>query len=66
MKKRNYIAVRQTSCRHCELDIEGFAPYRKGEWRDRGGNRSCNDGKHKHAPYIESHQFDNPQKTSYT
>jgi len=35
------MAVRQTSCRHCGLDIEGFSPYRKGEWRDRGNNTHC-------------------------
>jgi hypothetical protein len=44
--------VRQTSCRHCGLDIEGIAPYRRGEWRDRGNNTHCPDGK-LHAPYIE-------------
>lgn len=44
------VGVRQTACRFCGLDIEGFAPYRKGEWRDRGNNATCADGKHKHAP----------------
>jgi hypothetical protein len=44
--------VRQTSCRHCGLDIEGIAPYKRGEWRDRGNNTHCPDGK-LHAPYIE-------------
>jgi RecJ-like exonuclease len=32
------MAVRQTACRHCGIDIENFHPYRAGEWRDRGGN----------------------------
>lgn len=53
--KRNYTAVRQTACRFCELDIEGFAPYRKGEWRDRGNNPTCPHGPNKdkaHAPYL--------------
>ena len=44
------MAVRQTACRFCGLDIENFSPYRKGEWRDRGGNRRCNDKKRHHAP----------------
>lgn len=51
---RIYRAVRQTACRHCDLDIEGFAPYRKGEWRDRGNNRTCPHGANAgkpHAPY---------------
>lgn len=46
---RKYTAVRQTACRFCGLDIEGFAPYRRGEWRDRGNNSTC-DGNRKHAP----------------
>lgn len=33
--------VRHTTCRHCGQDIEGFAPWRKGEWRDRGNNATC-------------------------
>src|SRR5262245_54119953 len=33
--------VRQTACRHCGLDIEGWAPYRRGTWRDRGNNTHC-------------------------
>jgi len=41
---------RQTSCRYCETDIEGFSPYRRGEWHDRGGNSTCIDGR-QHAPY---------------
>lgn len=45
--------VRQTACRHCDLDIENFAPFKRGEWSDRGGNRRCNDGKHQHAPVPE-------------
>lgn len=51
---RVYHAVRQTGCRHCDLDIEGFAPYRRGEWRDRGNNTLCHSGPNKgkaHAPY---------------
>lgn len=47
--------IRQTSCRHCGQDIEGFSPYRKGEWRDRGNNTECPypaEGK-THAPYID-------------
>lgn len=48
--------VRQTACRHCGQDIEGVAPYRKGEWRDRGNNTTCpsgpSEGK-KHAPVKE-------------
>jgi hypothetical protein len=51
---REYSAVRQTACRHCGQDIEGFAPYRKGEWRDRGNNSTCpneaGDKGQKHAP----------------
>jgi hypothetical protein len=48
--------VRQTTCRHCGQDIEGFAPYRKGEWRDRGNNTTCPSGPNKgrkHAPFVE-------------
>lgn len=45
---------RRTSCRHCEHDIEGFFPYRRGEWRDRGNNTHCPDNSGRiHAPYIE-------------
>lgn len=47
--------VRHTSCRFCELDIEGYRPFKRGDWRDRGNNTTCphgpNKGK-KHAPYI--------------
>lgn len=53
--KRNYQAVRQTACRFCGQDIEGFAPYRKGEWMDRGRNSTCPDGNNtgkKHAPIL--------------
>jgi hypothetical protein len=40
--------VKHTSCRKCELDIEGFAPYPAGEWRDRGNNATClKGGNHK-------------------
>ncbi len=43
---------RQTACRYCGHDIEGFFPYRKGEWRDRGNNPTCpNDSGKQHAPY---------------
>ena len=51
------MAVRQTSCRYCGQDIENFAPYRKGQWRDRGNNSTCptkaGDRGLLHAPYIE-------------
>lgn len=44
-------AVRQTACRHCGQDIEGWAPYRAGEWRDRGNNTHCpNASGRLHAP----------------
>lgn len=49
------MTVRQTGCRFCDLDIEGFAPYRRGEWRDRGNNSTCPHGPNKgkpHAPYM--------------
>lgn len=48
--------VRQTSCRHCGLDIEAFAPYRAGTWRDRGNETHCHTAPHvgkAHAPYRE-------------
>lgn len=51
---RKYTAVTQTICRFCNLDIEGVAPYRKGEWRDRGNNANCPHGSNKdkyHAPF---------------
>jgi hypothetical protein len=35
------VACKQTACRHCGQDIEGFWPYRAGEWRDRGNNAEC-------------------------
>ena len=48
------MAVRHMSCRHCGMDIEGFSPYRKGEWMDRGGNTRCptpeGDAGQVHAP----------------
>lgn len=49
------MTVRHTSCRYCGQDIEGWAPYRKGEWRDRGNNSQCptpegDKGLH-HAPF---------------
>jgi hypothetical protein len=40
-QKRQFRAVRQTTCRYCGQDIEGFAPYRAGKWRDRGNNTHC-------------------------
>lgn len=49
----SYGEVRQTGCKHCGLDIEGFRPFPKGEWRDRGNNTHCNDAKHSHAPIVE-------------
>jgi len=49
---RTYTACRHAICRFCLLDIEGFAPYRKGEWMDRGRCYSCPDGKRKHAPVL--------------
>lgn len=42
--------VIHTACRYCNLDIEGHHPFKRGQWRDRGNNTVCNDGKHKHAP----------------
>lgn len=48
-------ACRQLACKHCGLDIEGFSPYRKGEWRDRGNNTSCPHGDNAgraHAPLL--------------
>jgi hypothetical protein len=35
---------RQTTCKHCGLDIEGFAPFTPGMWRDRVNNRTCPNG----------------------
>ena len=43
-------AVRQTCCANCDLDIEGFAPYTAGEWRDRGNNTHCPSGDMVHRP----------------
>ena len=35
-------AVRQTTCRHCEQDIEGYPnDPTGGDWRDRGNNTHC-------------------------
>jgi hypothetical protein len=47
--------VRQTTCKHCGQDIEGVAPFRRGEWRDRGNNWTCPDSKRgrKHAPVTD-------------
>jgi hypothetical protein len=45
---------RQTTCRYCDQDIEGLAPYRAGGWRDRGNNTHCptpeGDAGRQHAP----------------
>lgn len=49
---RNYTACKHTTCRHCGQDIEGFAPYRRGEWRDRGNNGTCPDGPNKGKPHA--------------
>lgn len=43
--------ARHTSCKHCDLNIEGLAPYPAGEWRDRGNNTTCPTGATKHEPY---------------
>lgn len=47
--------VRQTTCRYCALDIEGWQPYVSGEWRDRGNCTHCPDhhGGQAHAPMPE-------------
>lgn len=49
--------VRQTVCRFCGQDIEGFSPFRRGEWRDRGNNTTCptpeGDSGREHAPIHE-------------
>lgn len=46
--------VRQTACKHCGQDIEAFAPYRRGSWRDRGNNTHCPDDSGKrHEPVPE-------------
>jgi hypothetical protein len=37
------MAVRQTCCRFCGLDIEAFSPYRRGTWRDHGNSARCPD-----------------------
>lgn len=49
---RNYTAVKHTYCRHCDQDIEGWAPYRRGEWRDRGNNGTCQSGPNKGKPHA--------------
>ena len=41
MGRRESRKVIQATCKHCGQDIENFAPYRKGEWRDRGNNTHC-------------------------
>lgn len=33
--------MKQTTCRHCGADIEGAAPYRRGQWRDSNGTCRC-------------------------
>lgn len=52
-KRKEYSSgVRHLSCKLCDQDIEGFAPYRRGEWRDRGNNTECpDDSGNKHVPY---------------
>lgn len=42
----------QTSCERCGQDIENLAPFKAGQWMDRGGNYTCN-GTLKHRPYEE-------------
>lgn len=47
---------RQTSCRHCALDIENMYPYPAGQWRDRGGETKCSSKLYRgrnHAPPME-------------
>ncbi len=41
-------AICQTSCEHCDLDVEGTIG--GDDWRDRGNNTRCNDDAHAHAP----------------
>ena len=53
--------VRQTSCRHCGQDIEGFSPYRRGEWRDRGNNTHCPAYKQWNAEALEMQPMDAPE-----
>jgi hypothetical protein len=48
---RKVNAVRQTSCKFCGLDIENFSPYKKCEWRDRGGNTKC-DSPHQNRCHV--------------
>jgi hypothetical protein len=44
---------RQTACKHCGLDVEGFAPFNNDTmWLDRGGNAHCNDGVRKHEGVL--------------
>jgi hypothetical protein len=45
--------VRQTSCRYCGHDIEGMAPYKRGQWFDRGNNTTCGETGAKHAPVSD-------------
>ncbi len=42
----------QTSCRFCGLDIENLAPYRRGEWRDRGNEPACHSGENTGKPHA--------------
>lgn len=52
--RRAFDEVRQTACAYCGLDIEGFKPFKKGEWRDRGNNTHCPTGDGRaHSPYKE-------------
>lgn len=37
--------VRQTACRLCGLDVENITPFRADDWRDRGNNTHCPDGR---------------------
>jgi hypothetical protein len=46
------LACRHTVCRHCGQDIEGWWPYRKAEWRDRGNNYRCPSGPKKDKPHA--------------
>lgn len=45
------MTCRHTLCANCGQDIEGIAPYRNGEWRDRGNNSKCHSGMHAGEPH---------------
>lgn len=53
--RRERETVKQTTCRHCGQDIEGFAPFdARTDWRDRGNNQTCPSGPRageRHQPY---------------